>query len=256
MKQKSMTVTDSTASDLKEGSSKIQREIQASSRKGFISQASHEIQGDFFGVSSICAMLKLAVENREETLTLLEHLMDACQLYKYKLSNFIEYTRYDAGLRCAMFEPVDIRTLLIKTIRENKNGAFERNAKIDLHVSDDMPEYIFSDEIRITQICTNLLSNAVNYSTAGTPVLIRVEKESDNTWSIIVEDRGEGMTPELLNNVFSLSASARSGFKNAGGMGLLIARYLAEDILKGKITLSSQPRVGTICKVILPLNDY
>src|SRR6476661_4411631 len=94
-----------------------------------IRQASHEIQGAFFSVASVGAMVKLAVENGEETKDLLKHLMDACQTFKYRLSNFLEYTRYDAGLRDTRLEIVNIRPLLKRVVDENRVLANENNVK-------------------------------------------------------------------------------------------------------------------------------
>lgn len=231
----------------------IEQKISNGSKAAFVRQASHEIQGAFFGVSSICAMLKLSIENKEETGILLDHLIDACQTYKSKLSNFIEFTRFDAGLNDTLLEPINVKHLLNRVVNEIQDALSENEIKISLSISDEMPEQIRSDEFRIGLICTNLLSNAVNFSTAGSVVLINVQREAENSWAIVVENKGEGMTADTLNSVFKLSTSERYTLKNPGGLGLFVTRYLVEDVLNGKITLSSWPHVGTVCKVVLPL---
>lgn len=200
-------------------------------------------------------MLKLASGSKGDTEILLDHLMDACRTYKYKLSNFLEFTRFDAGLDDTVLESVDIRELLGRVVHENQAGAAERKVSIALYVSDDMPVQALTDELRIAQICTNLLSNAINFSPPDSPVFITIQREAGDSWAIVVGDEGKGMTAEELNSVFELSAASRKALKNPGGLGLLVARYLVEDILKGTITLSGKFPAGTICKVILPLNE-
>jgi signal transduction histidine kinase len=219
-----------------------------SAGRTIIRQASHDIQGTFFGVSGICVLLKRAVADKEDTGILLDHLMDACQSYKYKLGNFLEYIRYDAGFRETITEPVDIRLLLSKVVEEN------RYAGIDICISDDVPENILTDEFRIAHICANLLSNAVNFSKDDGTVQIDVRLEGAEQWMIMVTDRGEGMDASVCNRVFSHSDDDRKTLKNPGGLGLLVTRYLVEDVLGGQISLDSKRHVGTKCKVLLPLN--
>ena len=225
-----------------------------SDKSAFIRQASHDIQGSFFGVSSISVMLRSAVENKEDTLHLLDHLIDACQKYKYKLNNFLEYTRLDAGLRDTIPEPVNIRQLLGRVVSEAEYDAAEKRTVIDLSIANDVPVQIVSDEFRIAQIASNLLFNAIHFSPPERRVLFQVKKNDDRSWIMIVQDKGEGMTEDQLNSVFKLSPEERSALKNPKGLGLLVTRYLTEDILGGKLVLSSQIRAGTLCQVILPFN--
>jgi signal transduction histidine kinase len=225
-----------------------------SDKSAFIRQASHDIQGSFFGVSSISVMLKSAVENKEDTLLLLDHLIDACQKYKYKLNNFLEYTRLDAGLRDTIPEPVDIRQLLGRVVSEAEYDAAEKRTAVDLSIADDIPVQIVSDEFRIVQIASNLLFNAIHFSPPESRILVQVKKNNDRSWIMIVQDKGEGMTEDQLSSIFKLSPEERGSLKNPKGLGLLVTRYLTEDILGGKLVLSSRIRGGTSCQVILPFN--
>src|ERR1700749_3696711 len=78
-----------------------------SGKAEFIRQITHDIKGDFFGVSSVCLMLKLAIEKKEDPMAYLDHLSEACQEYKYKLNNFLEYAKFDADLYDTIREPVN-----------------------------------------------------------------------------------------------------------------------------------------------------
>ena len=63
------------------------------------------------------------------------------------------------------------------------------------------------------------------------------------------------MKKEELNSVFQSSAGERTALKNPAGLGLLITKYLAEDLLKGKISLSSESNMGTRVTVVFPLHE-
>ena len=114
-------------------------------------------------LTSACLLLKRQVEKKEDPMPLIDHLTENCQLYKYKLSNFIEYTRAGAGLTRTLREPVNIRELLGNVIGEYRFKAAEKNIPIDLLVADEVPDRIITDEFRIALIAANLLTKLTTY---------------------------------------------------------------------------------------------
>jgi two-component system, NarL family, sensor histidine kinase BarA len=220
-------------------------------KAAFVRQASHDLRGTFFGLAGLCAMIAEAKDKEENVELLVDHLMEACHTYKFKLNNFLEYIRFDAGMVDTLLEPIGIRKLLERVIQENRYAASEKKVEIMLEVGRDLPELITTDEFRLAQVCTNLLSNAINFSPAGSEVMVRVRKEGNDSWALVIEDKGEGMTEKELKSVFRILAIDRIALKNPGGLGLLVTRYLVEEILKGEITLKADR--GTRITVILPL---
>jgi signal transduction histidine kinase len=217
-----------------------------SSKREFIKQMSHEIQGNFFGVTSVCAMLKIAVENKEDTSILFEHLMNACHSYKYTLNNFLEYNRLEAGLRSAIYENIVIRNLMTRVVNENQRAAAEKKTSIQLSVSDEMPEQIISDEVRLSQICANLLTHAIASTKNGGSILVKVKQAGINQWILVVENEGEAI--QLLPG-----HGYAEGVEEGLDLGLYITRHLVEDVLKGTISMSGELNTRTVCKVVLPL---
>lgn len=187
-------------------------------------------------------------------MTLLQHLTEACDEYKYRLSNFLEYTKFDAGIRDTISELVDVRQLLTGVVTELGSRAVEKAIRIELAVQEELPRHLMSDEFRIKHIVENLVLNAIRFSPLGSYVLVHVERKGDD-WSIMVQDNGEGMTEEQIDSLFVLSPEERSTLRNPTGLGLIVMRYLVEDVLKGKLTITSRPRVGTQVSVRLPLKE-
>lgn len=220
----------------------------------FIRQITHDIKGDFFGVSSVCLMLKLAIEKKNDPMAMLDHLTEACEEYKYKLNNFLEYTKFDAGLYDTIREPVNIRALLKNTIGETWNRAIAKAIRIDLSVSDQLPKNIVGDEFRLKHIAENILVNAIFFSAPGSAITVKAEKKG-SCWSLTISDNGIGMTQEQLDSLFKLVPAERKSLKNPTGLGLLVTRYLVEDVLQGRITLISEPRTGTRIEIELPLAE-
>ena len=225
---------------------------EPSDQAKFIQRITHDMQGDFFVLTSACLLLKRQVEKKEDPMPLIDHLTENCQLYKYKLSNFIEYTRAGAGLTRTLREPVNIRELLASVITEYDFKATEKSICIDLLVSEEIPDRIITDEFRIAQIAANLLVNAIAFSPQGSSVFVHVGQKGDR-WEFIVRDKGEGMTAAQLDSIFNTSPESRECLRNPAGLGLLVTRYLVEDLLDGNMTVTSEPQAGTQITVQLPL---
>jgi signal transduction histidine kinase len=204
----------------------------------FIRQITHDIRGDFYGVTSVCHMLGRAIQKKEAPLPYLDHLTDAFKEYSYKLNNFLEYTRADAGLVDTRRELVDVRQLLDKVMDEYKYLALERETTTDLSIANDLPASIMMDEFRVFQIAANLLVNALTYSPKGSQILLQAEQKNDS-WVLVVKDNGEGIGDP----------------KNPAGLGLLVTRYLTEIVLQGKMTVVSLPGFGTRVEIELPLEE-
>ncbi|HWB94716.1 MAG TPA: HAMP domain-containing sensor histidine kinase [Puia sp.] len=225
-----------------------------SGKADFIRQITHDIKGDFFGVSSVCLMLKLAIEKKDDPTAMLDHLSEACEEYKYKLNNFLEYTKFDAGLDDTIREPVNIRVLLNDAIGETDDRAMPKAIRIELAVSEELPKNIVGDEFRLKHIAENLLVNAINFSAPGSHVAVSAEKRGEY-WVLTVSDSGVGMTQEQIDSLFRSSPAERMSLKNPTGLGLLVVRYLVEDVLEGKMMLTSEARTGTRVEIELPLAE-
>jgi signal transduction histidine kinase len=227
-------------------------ETVSSGKADFIRQITHDIKGDFFGVSSVCLILRLAIEKKDDPISILDRLTEACDEYKYKLNNFLEYTKFDAGLNETLREPVSLRTLLTATINETKTRALPKAIRIDLSIAEDLPATITSDEHRLQHITENLLVNAINFSAPGSHIAVKAERRG-SCWLLSVSDNGVGMTQEQLDSLFKLTPAERKSLKNPTGLGLLVTRYLVEDILQGKLNFISEQKTGTRAEVELPL---
>lgn len=224
----------------------------AQGKADFIRQITHDIKGDFFGVSSVCLILRLAIEKKDDPISILDRLTEACDEYKYKLNNFLEYTKFDAGLQETLREPVNLRSLLAATIDETRTRALPKSIRIDLSIARDLPATITSDEHRLKHITENLLVNAIHFSAPGSHIAVEAQRRG-NCWQLSVSDNGVGMSSEQLDSLFKLTPAERRNLKNPTGLGLLVTRYLVEDVLNGKLGFISEPGTGTRAEVELPL---
>jgi CheY-like chemotaxis protein len=120
-------------------------------------------------------------------------------------------------------------------------------------IQEDQKLVVFSDYNRIRQILTNLIDNAIKFTSKGIIEMTVIADENNIRW--IVKDTGRGIPPELQDMVFDRfkQASENQQTKNnlGHGLGLNIARSLAE-LLGGNLSLKSEPGKGSEFTLTIP----
>jgi signal transduction histidine kinase len=146
-------------------------------------------------------------------------------------------------------EPIVLVPALEQLVRELPGGG-----RVQLRVSADTPPTIESDALRLGQVITNLLTNALKYSDDGDAVTVEVEPSGASGIAIAVIDRGIGIEPGERGRVFEPFYRTPEGARSAegSGLGLAIVRRLV-DALGGEIATAPTPGGGTTFRVRLPV---
>jgi two-component system OmpR family sensor kinase/two-component system sensor histidine kinase BaeS len=114
--------------------------------------------------------------------------------------------------------------------------------------------YVYADPMRVEQILSNLLSNALRYTPEAGEILLEIQKTRENLVSTVIHDSGPGIPPETLPYVFDRFYrvdKSRSREDGGSGLGLTIARQLAEA-QGGALKASNHPDGGAIFTLTLP----
>jgi signal transduction histidine kinase len=117
-----------------------------------------------------------------------------------------------------------------------------------------LPVLLQADAIRLGQLITNLISNALKYSPAESIVRVKIERH-DSVAQISVQDAGRGIPSEQLANIFRpfyRTSDARTSAVSGTGLGLAICKDIVEQH-QGRIWCESQLGSGTLFLVELPL---
>ena len=108
-----------------------------------------------------------------------------------------------------------------------------------------------SDPRRVRQILLNLLSNAIKFG-RGKPIRVALQRREDNGVIVEVIDEGEGIGPEDQERIFQEFVQlGKTQLTEGTGLGLPISRRLAE-LLRGSLTLESEPGRGSTFRLSLP----
>ncbi|MEG4504433.1 sensor histidine kinase [Microcoleus sp. F6_B4] len=184
----------------------------------------------------------------------IDRVLTSGRLLLRLINDTLEISRYEAGqikLQLAAIRLPDVLATVVEII-EPLATAKGLEIAVECHLSD---ERVVTDCLRLQQIITNLTSNAIRYTTAGT-VTIKSELLPDKYWTVTVSDTGIGIAPEDCDRIFQpyfrADNSLSSGIPDSTGLGLAIVARLV-NLLQGKIEVVSQVGVGSSFTVIFPL---
>lgn len=159
----------------------------------------------------------------------------------------LDVARIDQGLFTLSPQTIDLVALVEEVVNELR----VMHPQIEVRVPDEL--CVEADPIRIAQVLENLLTNAVNHSPEGVPILIGLgaEEQDDGIWAVLsVHDEGPGVPAETMPQLFTRFAT---GPDSSGlGLGLYLARSIVEAH-GGTLTVESAPGKGTSFWLSLPL---
>ncbi|HEV9035402.1 MAG TPA: hybrid sensor histidine kinase/response regulator, partial [Puia sp.] len=144
--------------------------------------------------------------------------------------------------------PIAVIPFFREVMIVHKTIAANEDKRLRLEI--DMPKVIFGDPLVITQILTNLLTNALKYGARGTIIMVRVKRAGVN-WEIAVSNYGEVVFTDL-NEIFDPFVTGKTGQIQGSGLGLFIVKNKVSQ-MGGTIRAESHPGGYTTFTVALPL---
>tara|TARA_B110000977_G_scaffold200501_1_gene291274 strand:+ start:164 stop:1906 length:1743 start_codon:yes stop_codon:yes gene_type:complete len=226
----------------------VQAEAASAVRTRFVATMSHEIRTPLGGMLGMIDLLEMDEDNPEK-LEFLKNARISGQALSRIVNDVLDFSKMEAGVFVFEDEGVDIRALIGSVIAMAGANLISEGRMIESKVDLSVPPLFFGDATRIRQVISNLVSNAVNYSTDG-PITV-CAKSTPHAKGILlrveVQDFGIGIDKEQLGNLFkdfsqisnSLTAAARGT-----GLGLAISKRIVEGC-GGAIGVDSTPGFGS-----------
>ncbi|MFW6296663.1 MAG: sensor histidine kinase, partial [Halothece sp.] len=170
--------------------------------KQHLSFLAHEIKTpltSIMGYSQVLLRQQRGKQPEELNINHLDKVLRASRKLLQLVNDSLEMARHESGKVELELEPVDVTEVVGSTMEMIELIAETKGLEIQVNC-DRAPEKVIIDRLRLEQIITNLVSNAVRYTDEG---VIEVTCEhSENQWCLIVTDTGIGICPEDQENIF------------------------------------------------------
>src|SRR5207249_3010558 len=224
-------------------------------RNQFLAMLAHELRNPLAGIASASYVLRQRLETGgDRTVEQALRVVDRQVKHQARLlDDLLDVSRMVLGKIALRLESVDLVVIVRQAIEAASFGIHSRAQALRVELPDE-PVVVTGDAIRLEQIVTNLLGNAVKYTPAAGRIDLRLST-ADETAVLKVSDSGMGIEPELLDKIFELFTQGdvtRARAAGGLGIGLTIARALVE-LHGGTITARSAGRDrGATFEVRLP----
>ncbi|GGG57101.1 PAS domain S-box protein [Hymenobacter glacieicola] len=215
----------------------------------FLANMSHELRTPMNGIIGMIDLLHQTVssEEQEEYVDTLRKSSDALLAI---LNDILDLSKIQAGKLQLSESGIDLHYTLDKIHSLFANRANQKNLNFTYHITPHTPRFIITDETRLLQILSNLTSNAIKFTAAGTVSIIvssTVTDGEEHTLRFAVQDSGIGISEEneklLFTNFTQLDTTPTKAFGGTG-LGLAISKQLA-SLLGGEIGIYSNVGDGS-----------
>jgi PAS domain S-box-containing protein len=221
-------------------------------KSDFVSVVSHEFRTPLTSICGFSELLvtdELTVEQMKEFAGFING--EALRLDRL-LGGILDLNRLESGLVTLQRSPVDLATVIEEVVFRASRSAPRHRIVTDLN--GDLPP-VWADRDKMTQVLTNLVSNAVKYSPDGGVVTVGATV-AEGTIHLRISDQGIGIPADSLETIFDRFTRVESDAarKIAGtGLGLAIVRQLV-DLHGGRVWAESTPGEGSTFHLLLPVD--
>jgi len=218
-------------------------------KNAFIANFSHELRDPLTGILTFSDILKKTHLN-DEQLNYLRVIDSSSTYLKQLIEDILDISKIEAGKLDLVISPFNIKQLLedIQSVFAIK--AQQKGLELITNFNDNLPEIVGGDALRLRQVLSNLLENAIKFTEEGTVTFnaslnqIRAQKASIH---FQVKDTGIGIPEDKLEDIFTSFTQLNNSqaYKGAGlGLGLAIAKHLV-SLTHSKISVDSTVGEGS-----------
>ncbi|MBL8488138.1 MAG: response regulator [Rhodocyclaceae bacterium] len=238
---------------LAEANAALERANQAKST--FLANVSHEIRTPLtgaIGMTELALAGSLEASQREYVRTAHDCATGLLDI----INDILDVSKVEAGRLEIERIPFSLQEAVATPLRSMATRAMEKGLDIRATADAEVVDRRIGDPLRVRQVVTNLLGNAVKFTESG-QVWVRVAQDPADPArvTVTVQDTGIGISPEDQARLFSPFSQADASMTRqfgGTGLGLALSRTLAR-LMGGDLTLESRPGEGTTCRAVFRL---
>lgn len=243
-----------TVDQLAEARDESEAANQAKSQ--FLARMSHEIRTPLTGLLGMSELLQSTSLNSKQK-TFLQSIRISGESLLGIINEILDFSKIEANRIQLDINEMDLYKTLGEIISSLRGLAGNKNLELQWRYDDDVPRIIFGDAMRLKQIFSNLLGNAIKFTPQGyvsLSVTIINKRHDKPTFQFTVKDTGIGIPEHAQETIFDAFAQGdESTTRKFGGtgLGLAIVKHLIQ-LMEGEIRLESKPGNGTTVSIDIP----
>ncbi|MDD2952358.1 MAG: ATP-binding protein [Parabacteroides sp.] len=220
-------------------------------KSAFLANMSHEIRTPLNAIVGFSNLMNTDIElSKEERENFTELINRNSDLLLNLINDILDLSRIESGRMSFSFEQYSLNEL-ISTIYQTFQVLMPENVELRMQIPGKNIS-ILTDKLRLTQVITNFISNAIKFTQEGYILIGYEYREKERHVHIFVEDTGIGIPKEKQEAVFNRFTKLDE-FAKGTGLGLSICKVIAERF-DGYIAVESEVGKGSRFAIILPLN--
>ena len=239
-------ITDLVAAQERLIAARDDAEAANRAKSEFLATMSHEIRTPMTGVMGMIELLR-STPTEEERERYLGAMQQSAELLMAVIDGILDFSKVESGKLEIEPRDFDIEELARRTLDMFQNSASKKGLIFDLKVAAGTSPIVHGDPVRIQQVISNLVSNAIKFTERGNVALsIRAHprRDSRQLWRVQVKDTGIGIAPDELGKLFEPFVQMGNRRFGGTGLGLAISRRLVEA-MGGKTGVRSVPGRGS-----------
>lgn len=227
-------------------------------KSAFLFNMSHDIRTPMNAIIGFTDMAFKNIGNRQELIDCLDKVRSSSDFLLSLINEILDMSRIESDKMRIESKPCDLLAIMEDQSEIMRCSAEERGISFVNDFSGIRNRYVDMDELRVRQICTNLISNAIKYTGAGGKVSFTIterleRKKGYGLYKFVISDNGIGMSEEFVKHIYEAFSRADDPTINAiqgTGLGMSIVKKLV-DLFEGEIKVESKLGEGTTVTVLL-----
>ncbi len=206
----------------RERAARLDAESANASKDEFLAIVSHELRTPLHAILGWLQVLDRAGSNADHVRRAVQVIRRNAESQSTLIDDLLDLARIEQGKLALEMDRVRLDHIVRDAVESQREAAAAGGIALELHA--DVHAEVLGDPVRLQQAVSNLLVNSMKFSQSGGRVSLRLHRQEPERFTLVVEDNGDGIEPEVLPYVFDrFRQGAAGGRERQGGLGLGLA---------------------------------